>query len=259
MRLEAGMRLQDKVAIVTGAGRGIGRAIAIRFAAEGARVAVAEIDSTTGCDVVDSIRAVNGVAQYFPCDVTQNSDVHSMVEGATEEFGAIDVLVNNAVCASQEVNNNLWHPNIDVALKGTWQCTEAVLPSMKERRSGCVVNLSSVNALMSFGPEHLYTAAKGAIISLTRSLAAEYGQYNIRINAVCPGTTETESWIPMKEANPAVLEDISRLYPLGRIGKPEEIASAVLFLASEEASFITGSVLVVDGGLTAGNLAFSKT
>lgn len=253
------MRLQDKVAIVTGAGRGIGRAIAMRFAAEGARVAVAEIDPTTGRGVVDSIRSVSGVAQYYPCDVTQESEVLSMVKGAQEEFGAIDVLVNNAVCSSSEVNNNLWRPNIEVALKGTWQCIEAVLPSMKERRSGCVVNLSSVNALMSFGPEHLYNAAKGAIVSLTRSLAVENGKYNIRMNVVCPGTTETESWIPMKEANPHVLENISRLYPLGRVAKPEEIASAVLFLASEEASFITGSVLVVDGGLTAGNLAFSKT
>jgi NAD(P)-dependent dehydrogenase (short-subunit alcohol dehydrogenase family) len=146
-----------------------------------------------------------------------------------------------------------------VAFKGTWLCTQAVLPTMQEQRSGSIVNLSSVNALMTFGPEHLYSAVKGAIISLTRSLAVECGKYNVRLNVVCPGSVDTEVWGPIKAANPTVLETLSRLYPLGRVGQPEEIAYAVVFLASDEASFITGSVLVVDGGLTAGNLAFRKT
>lgn len=182
-----------------------------------------------------------------------------MTEATLREFGRVDILVNNAISHVDDIHGNVWDPVINVALKGTWLCVQAVLPAMQQQGAGCIVNMSSVNALMSFGPEHLYTAAKGAIISLTRSLAVENGKHNIRINALCPGTTETETWEPIKAANPAVIENVSKLYPLGRVATPEEIANAALFLASDEASFVTGAVLVVDGGLTAGNLEFCKT
>jgi len=250
------MRLVDKVAIVTGAGRGIGRAVATRFAAEGARVAVADLDPSTGGAVVEEIRAAGGVAHFCPCDVSREDQVRGMVDFALEQFGRVDILVNNAICSIDDVQNNTWGPNMDVAVKGTWLCCQAVMPSMVDQRAGSIVNMSSINALMGFGTDHVYSAAKGAIVSLTRSLATQYGKHNVRLNVLCPGTTQTESWGPILEADPKVLDEVAKLYPLGRVARPEEIASAALFLASDEASFVTGSVLVADGGATAGYVAF---
>jgi len=253
------MRLADKVAVVTGAGRGIGRAVAVRFAAEGARVVLAELDASTGCAVVEEIHAANGAAHLCPCDVSREDQVRGMVDFTLERFGRIDILVNNAICSTDDVLDNVWDPNMDVAVKGTWLCCQAVLPSMIDQRAGSIVNLSSINALMGFDTAYVYTAAKGAIISLTRCLATQYGKHNIRLNVLCPGSTQTEAWRPMLEADPNVLDKVAKLYPLGRVARPEEIASAALFLASDEASFVTGSVLVADGGVTAGYVAFHNT
>lgn len=253
------MRLAGKVAVVTGAGRGIGRAVAVRFAGEGARVVVADLDASTGGAVVEEIRAANGAVHLCLCDVSREDQVRGMVDVTLERFGRVDILVNNAICSTADVLDNAWDPNMDVAAKGTWLCCRAVLPSMVDQRAGSIVNLSSINALMGFDTAYAYTAAKGAIISLTRCLATQYGKHNIRLNVLCPGSTQTEAWRPMLEADPHVLDKIAKLYPLGRVARPEEIASAALFLASDEASFVTGSVLVADGGATAGYVAFHNT
>lgn len=252
------MRLEGNVAIITGAGRGIGRAIAQRFAAEGAPVVIADINETKGRKVAESIYAQGGAAVFRACDVTREHQVESMVASLLGEFGRIDILVNNAIWGGDWVHGDPWMA-VEVALRGTWHCTRAVLPSMIERGSGNVVNISSIQALMGFGTDHLYTAAKGAIVSLTRSMACEVGEHNVRMNVICPGTVDTEQWDERKAANPEILERVTRLYPLGRVGEPADIADAAIFLASEEASFITGAVLVVDGGITAGNVAFGDT
>jgi len=165
--------------------------------------------------------------------------------------------VNNALPAARHVLNNDWEPLIDVGLKGPWLCMSAVLPRMVERRTGSIITIGSVNALAGFGSEHVYSAVKAGLIGMSRSLAVSYGKYGVRINVICPGSIMTEQWSLMIEQDPDLLERITPLYPIGRLGRPEDVAGAALYLAGPDSGFTTGSVMVVDGGITAGYTAFT--
>lgn len=250
------MRLKNKTAIVTGAGRGIGKAISIRFAQEGATVVVDDVNDTLGTATVASITDAGGTATFVNADVSDAAAAKRLIAETLAVYGQVDILVNNAICSTADVLTNNWEANLAVALRGTSHCTEAVIPIMQQAGGGSIVNIASVNGLIGLQGIHAYSAAKGGVIALTRSLAVAHGKDNIRVNCICPGTIQTEVWEPMLERNPKILEEITPWYPLGRIGQPIDIANAALFLASDEANFATGAVFVIDGGLTAGNHQF---
>lgn len=253
------MRFSDKVVWITGGGKGIGRATAEAFAAEGACVAILELDEKSGSDAVSAIEAEGGRALLVAGDATREEDVQRAVEVTVETYGGLDVLVNNAYyCVGNRVLDmepELWDRNIAGVLKSAYLCSRASLPHLMARGGGAIVNVSSANAIMAFG-ESAYSAGKAAVLSLTRTMAVDYGPDGIRVNAVCPGTVRTPAWDPVLAKNPDMLEKLSPAFPLRRVGTPEEIARVILFLASEDASFVTGANLVADGGLTVGNPSF---
>ena len=250
------MRLNDKIAIVTGGGRGIGRAVALRFAEERATVVVDDVNDTLGTETVAAITDAGGEALFINADVSNAADAQRLIAETVDTYGTVDILVNNAICSTADVLNNNWDANLAVALQGTSHCSNAVIPIMQEAGGGGIINIASVNGLIGLQAIHAYSAAKGGVIALTRSMAVAHGKDNIRINCICPGTIQTEVWEPMLERNPQILDEITPWYPLGRIGQPIDIANAALFLASDEANFATGAVFVIDGGLTAGNHQF---
>lgn len=250
------MRLAGKVALVTGSGSGIGRAIAERFAREGARVIVNDLHRDRAEETVQRIAEAGGEALAIQADVTQSAAVQAMVEQGMAAFGWIDILVNNAGASQGDdiltFDEATWDWNLAVVLKSVYLCSRAVLPQMIERRSGAIVNISSVNGIVGLG-EEAYSAAKAGMNVLTKNMAVKYGRFGIRVNAICPGTVRTPIWGPRLEKDPHIFEKLAKWYPLGRVGEPEDIANAALFLASDEAAWITGALLVVDGGLLAGS------
>ena len=249
------MRLHDRVALVTGAGSGIGQAIARRYAAEGAAVVVLDWHPEGGRGTADEIAGQGGSALFVEADVSRAADVERAFEGALSAFGRIDVLVNNAAVAEGDdilrIDEATWDRNLAVVLKGVFLCTRAALPGMIAQRRGAVVNVASVNGLMGLGNEP-YSAAKAGVINLTQNVAVRYGRFGVRANVICPGTVRTPIWRPRVERVPDVFERLGAWYPVGRVGEPEDVAGAALYLASDEAAFVTGAVFPVDGGLTAG-------
>jgi NAD(P)-dependent dehydrogenase (short-subunit alcohol dehydrogenase family) len=249
-------RLASKVAVITGAAGGIGSRMAELFAAEGAAVMMSDIADEAGLRIAKEIEAAGGTATYLHADVANSNEVAALMAETEKLYGGVDVLVNNAIQIAgdttiTEVTDEVFDNTIAVCLKGPFLCTRAAIPLMKKRNSSSIVTISSVNALFGFG-ETAYTAAKGGLISMMRLVAAEYGEWNIRSNVICPGTIETPTSMNYWKKYPAGYSRLLDMYPLGRIGQPTEVAQYALFLASEEAAFVNGSVCVIDGGLLAG-------
>ena len=249
------MRLANSVAIVTGSGSGIGQAIAELFAREGAHLVIMDQIGERARETTRRITTAGGEAIAIEADVASETEVTAMVAKALDHYRQLDILVNNAAIAGGldilETDEATWLHDLDVVLKGVFLCCKASLPTMIAQKKGAIVNIGSVNGLAAFG--HMaYSAAKAGVINLTKNLAVTYGQHNVRVNAICPGTIRTPIWQERVEADPQIFERLARWYPLGRVGEPEDIAKAALFLASDDAAWITGETLTVDGGLMAG-------
>ncbi len=251
------MRLKNKVAVIIGGANGIGRAIAMRLAEEGASVAVNDIDDAAGQALESEIKLLGGTSFYLHGDAASERDVSALMSAVQARFGGLDILVNNVVAGEPTLAANDWDSLSAVCLKSYWISMKAAFPLM-QHAGASVVNISSVNALMGFGNDHLYSSMKAAIIGLSRSMVGEYSPHGIRINCICPGTIVTERWKTRFARDPEMEAKLTKLYPIRRLGTPEDVANAVLFLASDEASFITGGVLTVDGGITAVNTGFAK-
>ena len=248
-------RLEEKVAIVTGGAMGIGKAAALALAREGARVAVADIDDARGAETVAEIQGAGGEAFFHHTDVRVTGDVEELVAATVERYGRLDILFNNVGVAIggsvTELTEEAWNQVINVNLTSIWRGMKFAIPEMIRNGGGSIINTSSVQSLLGFPGWAGYAASKGGINALTQQAAVDYAAHKIRINAIAPGTIVTpmnQEIFEMVEGSETLRETWSRLHALGRLGKPEEVAAAVVFLASDEASFITGECLRVDGG-----------
>jgi NAD(P)-dependent dehydrogenase (short-subunit alcohol dehydrogenase family) len=248
-------RLKDKVAIITGAGQGIGAATARRFSQEGARVVIAELNPKTGDAVAAELRANGNEAIAIQTDVADQESVNRMMAAAVEHFGPPDVLVNNAGIAvfadPLKLSDEDWRRCFAVDLDGVWYCCRAALPHMLERGRGSIVNIASVHSFQIIPHCFPYPVAKHGVIGLTRALAIEYANRNVRCNAICPAYIATQISIDYWNTFPdpeAERQRANNLHPLKRVGEPDEVAWPAVFLASDEAGFITGASLMVDGG-----------
>jgi NAD(P)-dependent dehydrogenase (short-subunit alcohol dehydrogenase family) len=254
------MRMEGKVAVVTGAARGIGRAIAERLAAEGALTFCADVDEDGLSETEAAIREAGGNARAVRCDVSDPEDVERLMSAADGEGGPRVLVANAAIQYEQTVEDTPpedWDRVLGINLKGVYLCARAVAPRMRELGGGSIVNMASVNGFWVEPALAAYCAAKGGVINLTRSIALDYGRFGIRCNCICPGYIDTgmaQRYFDLQDDPDAAREKAGKLHALGRIGRPEEVAAMALFLSSDESSFCTAQPFIVDGGLTAGEM-----
>jgi NAD(P)-dependent dehydrogenase (short-subunit alcohol dehydrogenase family) len=249
-----GQRLKDKVVIITGAGMGIGQTMAILFSKEGAKIVIAEINEQAGHETLKKIMEIGGEAIYVLTDISKEENVETMAKETLQKFGRIDVLCNNAGVDDfktdgpvTEVTEETLDRILGVNLKGVFFCCKHTIPAMIKGGGGSIINLSSVAAIIGRGSHDVYTASKGGILAITRSIATEFAGHQVRCNAICPGPTITPM-IGGRLDDPKVAERY--MPPIGRFGTPQDIAHCGLYLASNEASWVTGQTFVLDGGVT---------
>jgi NAD(P)-dependent dehydrogenase (short-subunit alcohol dehydrogenase family) len=247
-------KLESRVALITGGASGIGRASAILFAEEGANVVVVDIAPKGGKETVEMIRHKAGEAIFVEADVSKAADVKKMIGTALHKCGGIDVLFNNAGVVQSEpypvgkTPEEVWDRTINVNLRSVFLCSKYAIPEMMKKGSGVIINQSSVNAIEAWRNFAAYCVSKAGVSMLTKVMAMEYGESNIRINCICPGAISTQLIASVSASG----EKLALEMPLGRIGKPEDVANAALWLASDDSSWLTGTALVVDGGWTCG-------
>lgn len=251
------MRFENETVFITGAGSGIGRKTAARVADDGGFVVATDIDEEGGQETVETIEAAGGEAAFLELDVTDADAFEAAVETTIEEYG-LDAIVNNAGIGhppayTEDVTDSTFEYVLDVNLRGVWNGCQATLPHFKERGDGAIVNVGSLASFLGMPKQSVYSLTKGAVLNFTRAIAAEAGRDGVRANAVCPGFIETplgDQYFESRQDPEKAKERAAKEYPLDRLGKPEEVADAIAFLISEEASFITGHGLVVDGGFS---------
>lgn len=245
--------LTGKVAIVTGASAGIGRAAAVALAGEGAAVVLADVDTERGEQVAREIEDKGGQARFVTADVSDDASVAALVERAVSEFGGLDLAFNNAgiegsPAITHECTPQNWDRTLAVNLTGAWSCMRHEIPRMLERGGGSIVNCSSVAGLVGFESVPAYVASKHGLVGLTRAASLEYAQQGIRVNAICPGVIDTEMVSRFTGGQADAQAQLLASEPVGRLGRPEEIADAVVWLCSSRSSFVTGQAIAVDGG-----------
>lgn len=251
------MMLFEKVAVVTGAATGVGKASAERFACEGARVLAVDIDDEMGTALAREIERAGGTCRYIHADVSRSAEVEAMAESALSEWGGIDILFNNAAAtqlcnhrdrAVHELEESVWDTMQAVTLKSVYLCAKFCIPSMLERASGVILNVTSSDVYLPEPGFDSYIAAKGGVVSLTRSMAVNYGKHGIRVNCLSPGYIMTENQEVFLDSNPGMRKLIDGYHLTPYLGQPDDVAHLAVFLASDQARFITGAVIPVDGG-----------